>query len=182
MKNFIDFGRKIRAYRVSKDKSLSDVASSLGIDRTYLSKLENGHLQPSKKLLEKIIQYYDLNKSESSELYKAVGYGEKGINMNIEGEGVTRMEDKIPGSEIAKDSGAEVNVPANMPVLYTDSIFITSNPYGTTIDFATRLGTTNKHQVVARIGMSTQHLEKFIEILQKHKKNPGVEITRRVES
>lgn len=181
MKDYKDFAKMIKSLRTSANESLPVVASALGIDKSYVSKLENGHLKPTIKLLEKIIAHYSPSEEEIRNLYITAGYG-AGIKITSEGEGVTRMEDKIPGSKVANDSAAEVNVPNNMPVLYTDSIFINSNPFGTTIEFATRLGTTNKHQVVARIGMSIEHLKKFIKVLEKHLENPGIEITRRVES
>jgi putative transcriptional regulator len=46
---------KIREYRMKKCLSQTELANLLGIDRSYLSQIENGK-QPSLKLLERIAE------------------------------------------------------------------------------------------------------------------------------
>ncbi len=48
------------------------------------------------------------------------------------------------------------------PILYTDSISMTSNEDGIVLDVMQRVGSTNKVRVVSRIGMSRTHAKKFI--------------------
>src|SRR5436309_8867177 len=52
------FGKKVRGLRKAKDLTLRDVASKVGINFTYLSKIENGKLDfsdyPSEKLIRKL--------------------------------------------------------------------------------------------------------------------------------
>lgn len=48
------------------------------------------------------------------------------------------------------------------PILYTDSISMTSNEDGIVFDVMQRVGSTNKVRIVARIGMSRNHAKKFI--------------------
>ncbi len=42
----MDFGSRIRQLRKEKDISLRDLADRVGIDFTYLSKIENGKVEP----------------------------------------------------------------------------------------------------------------------------------------
>lgn len=59
----------------------------------------------------------------------------------------------------------QVKLPGNIPVLYSDSTFLTINDYGVVFDFAQRMGPTNRQNVVARIGMSKEHARILIEKL-----------------
>lgn len=45
---------KIAEIRKQKKVSQTELAEKLGIDRTHLSKIENGHVQTSTRLLERI--------------------------------------------------------------------------------------------------------------------------------
>ncbi len=65
---------------------------------------------------------------------------------------------------------AKVQIDVNLdttPILYTDNIFIGTNQYGLVLDFAQKLGPTQKVRIVSRIGMSREHAKKFLEELGK---------------
>jgi len=53
------------------------------------------------------------------------------------------------------------------PILYTDNISMTVNPDGLVLDIMQRLGPTNRVRIVARIGMSREHAQKFARELAK---------------
>lgn len=57
--------------------------------------------------------------------------------------------------------------PQATPILYTDNITITANEYGFVFDILQRLGPTNQAKVVSRIGMSREHVKKFIQEISK---------------
>lgn len=61
--------------------------------------------------------------------------------------------------------GVKVNLPGNVPVLYSDSTFLTINEFGVVLDFAQRLGPTDQQNIVARLGMSREHAKILIERL-----------------
>jgi len=65
----------------------------------------------------------------------------------------------------------EMNVSINLdttPILYTDSIFMSTNPDGLVLDITQRVGpTANQLRVVSRIGMSREHAKKFVQELSK---------------
>ncbi|MDO8639201.1 MAG: DUF3467 domain-containing protein [Candidatus Daviesbacteria bacterium] len=171
MQNFKDFGNKIREFRKNKEESLLRVSSSLGIDKTYLSKLENGHLKPSKKILERISNYYSLSEEKMIILYDFAGYGEeeKQFRQNEDEREVIKM-DESPSSVITKgkEGAVEIGVPNNVQVLYSNAVFITSDDFGVVLDFAQRLGSTSNHNVVSRIGMSFDHAENFLKVLKEN--------------
>ncbi len=51
------------------------------------------------------------------------------------------------------------------PILYTDNIFMTTNPDGVVLDVGQRIASTNQVRIVARIGMSREHAKKFVDKL-----------------
>jgi hypothetical protein len=51
------------------------------------------------------------------------------------------------------------------PILYTDSIFMSSGPYGVILDVGQKIG--DKMRIVTRIGMSRTHAKKFVDELSK---------------
>lgn len=72
---------------------------------------------------------------------------------------------------MAKDENQPgVNLNVNLdttPILYTDSIFMTTNPDGVVLDITQRLGSTNQARIVARVGMSRDHAKRFVSELGK---------------
>ena len=63
-----------------------------------------------------------------------------------------------------------VNLNVNLdttPVVYTDSVLMTTNQFGVVLDVCQRLGSTNQVRIVARFGMSREHAKKFVDELGK---------------
>lgn len=169
MKNYSAFGDKIKIYREKKAENITQTAKSLDLHRSYLSKLENGHFQPSTGLIDKLADYYNLDKQQISDLYFSAGYGKKGEIMQLQNrEGVNRMENsQILGTQ-DKDQAVEVNVQSNTPILYSDAIFVTSSDYGVVLDFGQRLGSTKRHNIISRIGMSFEHAEAMLRVIKQN--------------
>jgi len=64
--------------------------------------------------------------------------------------------------------GVNVNLAADkVQILYTDSVFITSNNYGIVFNVAQSIDDKNQ-QVVTRIGMSKEHAKALLDVLGKH--------------
>jgi len=74
---------------------------------------------------------------------------------------VKKVEDKKVNVEIKLD-------PNKTPILYTDSIFISSNKLGLVLNVAQSMGPIPQQNIVARIGMSKQHAQELLEVLNKH--------------
>lgn len=53
------------------------------------------------------------------------------------------------------------------PILYTDHVFMATNPDGLVLDFGQRLANTNQMRIISRIGMSREHAKKFVVELGK---------------
>lgn len=167
-KSYEDIGRKIKSYRLSKGETVTESAKYLSLNRTYLSKLENGHIKPSKRLLNKMGNYYGLNDGEIMELYHLAGHGKtKDIVKEVQRKEVNIMDKNLDRTSVEKGA-VEISIPGDMPVLYSNAVFITADDYGVILDFAARLGSTGKHNVISRVGMSLSHAEDLLRVLKNN--------------
>lgn len=154
---------KLKSIRKSKGLSLTEVAGATRLDKAYLSKVESGSRNPSNSFLNSLVSYYSLPTNELLEIYRLAGH-KSPIIMNERKE-VINMEQKI--AENQPGPGVQVNVPANLPILYTDSIWATASQYGIVLDFAQGMGPTNSQNVVARVGLSYDHAKELVKLLSK---------------
>lgn len=61
-----------------------------------------------------------------------------------------------------------VNINAHhTPILYTDTVFMSTNEDGVTLDVGQKMGPTNQLHIVSRIGMSREHAKKFVKKLSE---------------
>ncbi len=57
-------GENLRKWREKKDMSQVDLATALGVDRAYISNIENGRMNPTLSTLEKIAGALGISSSE----------------------------------------------------------------------------------------------------------------------
>lgn len=58
----VDFGKQLRELRSKKGIGLKRLGPTLGVNYTYLSKLEHGETQPSADLVRRIAEYFDCDR------------------------------------------------------------------------------------------------------------------------
>lgn len=162
-------GKKLRNMRSNAGKSLSEVSSVVGIDKTFLSKVETGDRRPSQSVLDSLLHYYKADIVVRDELYRHARFphisSHHGIldNLKTEGEGVFKNMNQDVNPPVQQN--AQVNVPNNLPILYSDSVWVTASPFGLVFDFGQRMGPTNNVNVVSRVGLSKEHAEALAEVL-----------------
>ena len=168
--DFEGFATKMRLYRQRKNESITQVGQAVGIDRTHLSKLENGHERPSKQVLLRLIRHYSLSISEASELWNLAGYptGLVAFEEEITEKEVRNNMDNKQQQNISGETGMKITVPENSSVLYADAVFVTRTKYGIVFDFAQGVVTTNEKRVVSRIGMSVEHAQDLVNAIQQN--------------
>lgn len=72
-------------------------------------------------------------------------------------------------------SKVNMNVdPMRTPILYADSIRLTSNENGFVLDIAQGVAGTNQAVVVSRIGMSREHAKKLAQMIGKQLMKQGM--------
>lgn len=65
------FGKALRILRVNNDEVLGDMAAKLGVSIAFLSKVENGIAKPSDKIINGVIEHYELSEAEKEQLILA---------------------------------------------------------------------------------------------------------------
>jgi transcriptional regulator with XRE-family HTH domain len=58
------FGKILKKLRTQKGVSIKKLAPELGVNYTYISKLENSKVNPSEKMVEKLSRYFNYNNDE----------------------------------------------------------------------------------------------------------------------
>lgn len=169
--NLALLGKKLKKLRTTQEKSLTEVAEALSIDRTYISKIESGQRKPSLQILNSLINFYKISSySEFNEYLSLAAYpsiatainSHVGIPTSSIGKEGNLMENNLP---LSQQQGLQVNMPNGLQVLYTDSIFVTASAYGLVFDVAQSVGPTPNQTVVARLGMSLEHAEALSKVL-----------------
>jgi transcriptional regulator with XRE-family HTH domain len=59
----MEFGKILRALRTGRGMGIKRLAPFLGVDYTYLSKLENGETGPSEQFVDRVSSYFDYDKN-----------------------------------------------------------------------------------------------------------------------
>lgn len=158
MRKYVNLGLKIREARKSTGHTLAFLANKIGIDNSHLSMIETGLRRPSENILQIIADQYSL---DFQQLRVLADYEENNTANRREEVKIVESNQEV----VAKD--IQIRVPDTLQVLYSDSAFITSGPYGLVFDFAQKLGSTTNENVVARIGLSVQHAKAFLKILSQ---------------
>ena len=151
-----EFGVALKAYRVAANEEIDDVAEAMEIQSDRLHRIELGEELPSLDILEMFINHFSLRDTEAMRLWELAGYS-------------FDEEDNMSDGSNSEETPKEVNVnmPSDMQVLYTDMVHIAGNKYGVVINFIQGVGPNTKPTVVTRVGMSKEHAQSLIEVLQK---------------
>ena len=150
---FIALGSALRAMRLRAKESVAEVSSAVEVPVERVGSFENGESRPSEDVLDLIISHYNLPDKEADKLWELAGYDKKPE--------VTNYEDFATGKQ------PMMILPIDARIVYTDTVHVLVNDFGVVINFLQNNGTTNQPIIVSRVGMSKQHAESVLEVLQK---------------
>ncbi|MGI9027835.1 MAG: helix-turn-helix domain-containing protein [Candidatus Saccharimonadales bacterium] len=147
-------GARLKFLREQWQQSVSDVCNTLEIDQKTLRALESGKVAPSVDILDMLISHFLLTEDQAQDLRDLAE------DQRYEAEGCLAgaMEDVLSKQFV-------MFMPIDNRIVYTDSMQATVTDTGVVLQFMQQAG--NGQPVpVSRIGMSRQHAEKVIEVLQ----------------
>lgn len=141
----------MKSKRQKSSQSLGEVSGAIEIDSQVLSALESGRYRPSEDLLMMIMSYFSVKDDEALRVMKLAGY------------------DKFEQGTGNKESVVQpvFVLPMDARVVYTDMANIVSNKYGIMINFLQSDGVGGQPLVASRVGMSREHAQKLLKVLQK---------------
>lgn len=153
---FQSLGGQLKQLREKRQESLAEVSGAVEIDPDMLQAYERGAERPGEDILLLLISHFATKEEIATKLWNLAGYD----------------QDEMPMQQMANSvnesirNGA-VTMASNAPVVYTDMVHVMVNNYGVVMNFMQTSGSTNQAQAIARIGMSKEHAQSVLEILQK---------------
>jgi SOS-response transcriptional repressor LexA len=70
----ITYGEYFKKLRIDSDLTLTELAKNTGVSKSYLHDIENNKIVPSDKILNKLLNYYDLKKEDENELRRILAF------------------------------------------------------------------------------------------------------------
>lgn len=188
-------GKRLKQIRTSKGESITQTAKALGVNRSYLSRIESGQVRPSIKILNSFISHFMITGEVATQLLNLTNHEvPTPVTTEVKNspQGATAHSDKGPFEEHTRrkeeaqmeeqakeqQNGVQVNMPAGVPILYSDSCFVSANNFGIVFDFAQTVGPTNQQNVVSRIGMSRDHAEAVVKVLSQKLADTRIDVLK----
>ena len=149
------FGSRLRQIREKAKESIAEVSGAVEVDTKELAAIEADKNQPSEDIVLLLISHFALQDDEALKMWELAGYdqGKTGItSMVADANGVAQTAYVSPG---------------DARILYTDMVHVNANKYGVVINFLQGLGANNQPMAVSRIGMSHEHAQSLLDVLQQ---------------
>ncbi|OVE79050.1 hypothetical protein BVY00_01395 [bacterium G20] len=176
MKDLKTLGVKVKQERVLLSLSQADLAAAMAIDTTLLSKIENGHIQPTQEQLQAIIDALELDQPKALELWNLSGRPAGFVTtQRVSKDDIERITDMATKKTAGEAPQMSFTIdPARVQTLYSDIAAIVSTENGMTLQFGQHMAGSNTANVVASVGVSFDHARKIAsainEELQKNER------------
>jgi transcriptional regulator with XRE-family HTH domain len=149
-------GARLKGMREHLRESLAEVAGSVEIEIDVLSGFEHGNDRPSEDILLLLISHFAVKEDEATKLWELAGYDQTDtgiVNIANDPEGLIKNSVMV--------------MPVDARIVYTDMAHIMVNNHGVVMNLMQTGGPNNQPLVVSRVGMSREHAESLLELLQK---------------
>ena len=147
-------GTRLKGLRQKMQESLAEVSGAVEIEVGTLSEIEEGSRRPSEEILLLIISHFAVKDDEATQLWELAGYDQKTTNTTS-------------ASSDNHSSQAVMVLPSEPRIIYTDLVHILVNNYGVIMNFMQDGGNNNQPITVSRVGMSKEHAQSVLELLQQ---------------
>lgn len=148
-------GGKLKSVRESRKESLAEVSGAVEIDTEALEQIEAGIDRPSQDILLLLLSHFDILDDEATKFMDMAGYS---VELDGDGTQSTTVEFNQPVAMVT---------PMDLRVVYTDMVHVMINNYGVVMNFMQGAGPNNQPLAVARVGMSREHAQSVLDVLQK---------------
>lgn len=163
MKDLKILGDKVKQERALLSLSQAQLAAAMAIDTTLLSKIENGHVQPTQEQLQAIIDALELNQPKAIELWSLSGRPAGFVTtQRVSKSDLERIVEMATKKTADESSQMSFTIdPARVQTLYSDIAAIVSTENGMTLQFGQHMAGSNTANVVASVGVSFDHARKI---------------------
>lgn len=152
---YIKLGIKLKTLREKEHESIPDVSGAVEIESEHLVEIEEGSKLPSEDILLLLISHFSLQNEEAMTLWKLAGYDNLNDNQPVSSDNLGHQP-------------AVFILPIDARVVYTDMVQISVNNFGLVVNFQQSNHQKNSQPLtVSRVGMSKEHAENVVSILQR---------------
>ncbi len=160
---YANLGSALRARRLRVNESLLEVSAAIEVPGERLARFENGELRPSEDILELIITHYDMSEDDADKLWDLAGY---------------KKHDDM--QHVSQQVQAFMVGLAPQHIIFSDGVQVLANNNGVTLNFMQQSFSNDQQVPVARVGMSQQHAQSLINVLQQALKDANNSTTQRL--
>ncbi|HIY34284.1 MAG TPA: helix-turn-helix domain-containing protein [Candidatus Eubacterium faecigallinarum] len=87
-----DLGKELRRIRINNDEILKNMAAKLEITPAYLSAIENGKREPTKKFMDTLFKVYNVPCEEQKNLIQAFHSTIENVSINLSNQSQNRKD------------------------------------------------------------------------------------------
>lgn len=146
---FASFGQRLKMIREAAKESVDEVSGAVEIAKDELLRIENGETRPAEDVLSLLASHFDLADIEEDKLWELAGYSK------------TESNDQL------QNIASIMLMPFDGRIVYSDMAQVTVNNFGVVMNFMQVAGPGKQPMAIARIGMSREHAQSVLELLQK---------------
>lgn len=147
-------GSRLRGMRERHRESLAEVSGAVEIELDALTAIEQGAHRPSEDILLLLISHFGVKEDEATSLWNLAGYEKDGTMFGMSAD------------EFGTIKNGVMVLPLDLRISYTDMAHVIVNNHGVVLNFMQSNGLNNQPMVVSRLGMSREHAESIVELLQ----------------
>lgn len=153
---FYPLGTQLRKLREKRKETLAEVSGAVEIEPDALNAIEEGAERPAEDILLLLISHFAAKEDVATKLWELAGFD----------------QDELPTQNMVNNSRGQaqngaVVMASDAPIVYTDMVHVMVNNYGVIMNFMQTAGTGNQPLAVSRVGMSREHAQSVLEVLQK---------------
>lgn len=170
---FFALGDLLRKLRTSVSKSHEEVSGAVEIDVEHLKAIEQGTNRPSEEILLMLIQHFNVSDEQAERLWQLAGYaGEPDMDEYLasgsDDDQEMHSENALPLGLGQLPNVISMGISVSDPrIVYTDLAKVEINDFGVVMNFHQLAGSADaKPLAVAKVGMSREHAERVITLLQ----------------
>lgn len=154
---FQPLGTHLRQLREKRQETLAEVSGAVEIEPEVLSAIEDGINRPTEDILLLLISHFAAKEEVATKLWELAGYNQDELP--------THKETSINNDQRAQQH--TIAMPGDLRIVYTDMVHVMVNDYGIVMNFMQTAGIGGHPLAIARVGMSREHAQSVLEVLQK---------------
>lgn len=148
-------GARLRGMRERLRESVAEVSGAVEIELDALTDFEQGKARPTEDILLLLISHFAVKEDEATKIWQLAGYEKDNSTTSMSTDDLNGLKNAV------------MVMPLDARISYTDMAHVVVNQHGVVLNFMQTAGPNNQPLVISRLGMSREHAQSLVELLQK---------------